>query len=161
MAGYKGWYIGRIDIASVASVKGGTGTAVTDTVFQWTDDKNKPTVATANITGLVSISGGPYPTHDAAYAAANKDPNTTTGTGGKHPPVTDSTVNSSNGHLPNPLSPLETFLGDITSLNLWLRVAKVLIGGVILTVGLIELTGQSKNVKGIADKAVKAAPLLL
>lgn len=59
------------------------------------------------------------------------------------------------------VSSLQGFLGNITSANLWIRVAKVVLGGVILTVGIIELSGQSKNVKGIAGKAVKAAPLLL
>lgn len=157
-----GWYIGRIDIASVASVKGGTGVSVTDTVFQWTDNTVKPTVTSANITGLVSIVGGPYPSQAAATAVANGDKNTTTGVPGtgKKPGVSTSTVNSSNGHLPNPLSALESLLGDLTSANLWIRVAKVIAGGVILTVGLIKLTGADKTAGGIAAKAVKVAPLL-
>lgn len=163
MTDYSGWYIGRINVASVASVKGGTQVSVQDTVFQWTDKTRKPTVATADITGLVSIAGGPYPTHDKAVTAASHDKNTTTGVPGTGTkvPVTDSTVGSSNGHLPSPFGFLESFIGDLTSANLWIRIGKVIIGGVILTVGLIELTGQSNTVKGIAGKAVKTAPFLL
>ena len=61
----------------------------------------------------------------------------------------------------NPLGDIASAFGMLTSANLWLRVAKVLIGGVILTVGLIELTGHADDVKGVASKAVKTAPLLL
>jgi hypothetical protein len=49
-----------------------------------------------------------------------------------------------------------TFLGDLTSASLWVRIAKVLIGGAMLLVGIAKLTGAG----GIAAKAVKVAPLL-
>lgn len=49
-----------------------------------------------------------------------------------------------------------TFLGDLTSASLWIRVAKVLVGGAMLLVGIAKLTGAG----GIAAKAVKVAPLL-
>jgi hypothetical protein len=51
---------------------------------------------------------------------------------------------------------LTSFLGDLTSAATWLRIAKVLIGGAMLLVGVAKLTGAS----GVAAKAVKLAPLL-
>lgn len=52
------------------------------------------------------------------------------------------------------------FLHGLTSANLWIRVAKVIAGGVILTVGLVKLTGLESRAPAIIGKAVKAAPLL-
>jgi len=156
MAGDAGWYIGRIDVSSVASVKGGTQTAVTDTVFQWTNAKARPTVATANITGLVAIVGGPYPTQAAATAAAQKDKNTTTGGGGTHPGVSVSTVNSSNGHLPSALSGLAAigdFFARLGDPNTWIRVAKVIAGGTLLIVGLAHMSGADNAIATVARKA--------
>ena len=49
-----------------------------------------------------------------------------------------------------------TFLGDLSSASTWIRVAKVLVGGAMLLVGIAKLTGAP----GIAAKAVKIAPLL-
>jgi hypothetical protein len=59
-----------------------------------------------------------------------------------------------------PITGLLGFLGDITSANLWIRVAKVAVGGTILIVGLLKLTGADKTAGSIASKAVKVAPLL-
>jgi len=58
------------------------------------------------------------------------------------------------------ISSVEDFLQGLTSANLWIRVAKVTVGGVILIVGLVKLTGVDKAAGGIAAKAVKVAPLL-
>jgi len=55
---------------------------------------------------------------------------------------------------------VENFLQGLTSRNLWIRVAKITIGGAILIVGLAKLTGADKAVGGLASKAVKVAPLL-
>jgi hypothetical protein len=52
------------------------------------------------------------------------------------------------------------FLGALSSANLWIRVAKVAIGGTILLIGLAKLTGMDKNATGLAAKAIKAAPLI-
>lgn len=49
-----------------------------------------------------------------------------------------------------------SFLGDLTSANLWVRVAKVIIGGVLIIVGAANLVGADK----VVHKAAKAAPLL-
>jgi hypothetical protein len=55
---------------------------------------------------------------------------------------------------------LAGFLSDLTSANLWIRVAKIGLGGAILLVGLAKLTGADQKLGGITAKAVKAAPLL-
>lgn len=52
---------------------------------------------------------------------------------------------------------LESALGNAT---LWIRVAKVAVGGAILLVGLAKLTGADKAIGGVASKAVKVAPFL-
>ena len=52
------------------------------------------------------------------------------------------------------------FLTRLTDASLWIRVAKVTVGGVILVVGLIKLTGADQKIGGVAEKAVKAAPFL-
>ncbi len=155
MTNYSGWYIGRIDIASVASAKAGGSTTVTDTVFHWTNANVAPMVSTANITGLVAIVGGPYATQAAATGTASADPSKAPGTG-----VSTSTVNSSNGttpNLPNPFASITTALGDIahifgnlTSKNLWIRVVKIGVGGTLLLVGLAHLTGANNAVYNAA-----------
>jgi hypothetical protein len=55
---------------------------------------------------------------------------------------------------------LQNFIGDLTSANFWVRVAKVIAGGAILIVGLVKLTGIDQKAGGIAASAVKAAPFL-
>ena len=52
------------------------------------------------------------------------------------------------------------FLQGLTSANLWIRVAKVTVGGVILIVGISKLTGLDEKAGSIASKAVKIAPFL-
>jgi hypothetical protein len=58
--------------------------------------------------------------------------------------------------LPSWTNGLTSLLGDLTSASLWIRIAKVIIGGAMLLVGIAKLTGAS----GVAAKAVKVAPLL-
>ena len=55
---------------------------------------------------------------------------------------------------------LTGLLGDLTSASLWVRVAKVVVGGTLLIVGVAKLTGADKAVGGALGTAVKAAPLL-
>ena len=164
MASTAGWYIARLEIASTESAKAGGSTSVTDTVFQWKNATTAPTVQTADITGVTAIVGGPYPTEAAAKAAAAGDKSTTTpvaGTGAK-PGVSTSTPGSSNGTLtiPNPLGSVVDFLQGLTSANLWIRVAKVVVGGVILIVGIARLTHLDEKATGIAKQAIKVAPFL-
>lgn len=60
----------------------------------------------------------------------------------------------------NPLAAIGAFFGGLTQANLWIRVAKVIAGGLILTVGLVKLTGFDAKAPGIVRSAVKVAPLL-
>jgi hypothetical protein len=55
---------------------------------------------------------------------------------------------------------LENFLAGFTGASLWIRIAKVTVGGIILIVGLVKLTGLESKAPGIVKTAVKAAPLL-
>jgi hypothetical protein len=98
---------------------------------------------------IVNVEG-PYATQTAAQAV-----------------VTQATqqVNKeqSAGSIPNPLSGLAAigaFFAALAEGNLWIRVAKVVAGGVILIVGLAKLTGLDAKAGGIVQTAVKAAPLL-
>jgi hypothetical protein len=56
---------------------------------------------------------------------------------------------------------LENFLAAISSQNLWIRVAKVAIGGTLLIVGVAKMTGADVKIGGVVRKATKLAPLLL
>jgi len=62
--------------------------------------------------------------------------------------------------VPSWSSGLASFLADLTTANLWIRIAKVAIGGTIVIVGLAKLTGADQKAGSIAAKAVKVAPLL-
>jgi len=52
------------------------------------------------------------------------------------------------------------FFRDLGSANTWIRLGKVILGAVLITVGVVKLTGADKTIGGIAAKAVKAAPFL-
>jgi hypothetical protein len=118
---------------AIGEVKGdlSTGSATTFTVTQLTTAVQVQNAESANITI--------YPTKALAQAQAN-------------------TVNAANG--PKTGASWETelgqFLSAISSENTWVRVAKVLIGGAMLLVGIAKLTGAG----GVAAKAVRIAPLL-
>lgn len=110
---------------------------------------------------------GPFPTEAAAKAA--------------HPPaglsavltaaqlgasVAAGSVIASGPTLPGPtvsnpldwLSNIGQFFTALTQPNLWLRVAKVVLGGVLVIGGLIKLTGTDKKVYGIAGMAAGKLP---
>lgn len=60
---------------------------------------------------------------------------------------------------PTGLAAIGNFFGDLSQANTWIRVAKVLIGGTLLIVGLAKLTGVDKQV-AVLGKAVAKTPLL-
>ena len=144
VSGTVGWYTGLIDIGSVGDMKAGTSMTQQATVFQWKNAKAKPTVKTANITGLASITGGPYATQAVAKAAANGTGSTGLPGEGKPAAPSTSTVNSADGHLPSvpdPLTALMDFLSGLESANLWIRVAKVAVGGTLILIAVSKITG--------------------
>lgn len=51
-------------------------------------------------------------------------------------------------------------LSGISGTNLAIRIAKVVIGGILLIVGLVEFTGLTSKAPAIVKTAVKAAPFL-
>ena len=98
---------------------------------------------TPNLHGISwQIRGGPYVTQDQAVKAI---------------PGIQKTTPAPSALQQTPVASVTDFLSGFTSKNLWVRVAKVAVGGIILIVGLAKLTGAEK---GIAGAAVKAAPLL-
>lgn len=60
----------------------------------------------------------------------------------------------------NAITSVEGFLSALGNLNLWIRVVKIVAGGVILAIGLAKLTGADQHVTGVTKKAIAAAPLL-
>lgn len=58
------------------------------------------------------------------------------------------------------LNAIQGLITGLTSANLWIRVAKMIIGGAMLLVGLAKLTGLDQKATGIAKTAVKAVPFL-
>jgi hypothetical protein len=63
--------------------------------------------------------------------------------------------------IANPLDWLANigqFFSALSQPNLWLRVSKVLLGGVLVVAGLIKLTGTDKKVYGLAGMAASKLP---
>ena len=58
------------------------------------------------------------------------------------------------------VSSMEGFFSSLGDVNLWIRVAKVAVGSIILIVGLVKLTGADQRAPGIVKKAVTVAPFL-
>jgi hypothetical protein len=113
---------------------------------------------TANYTGEVSVDGksgylraGPFPSLAAAQAylkvGAQNTPSPIPGLditpGGQ---ITAS----------NPLEflqPIGQFFHDLANANTWIRVAKVIAGGMLLIIGLAHITGASNAIASTARKA--------
>jgi hypothetical protein len=55
--------------------------------------------------------------------------------------------------LPSWTNGLTNLLGDLTSKNTWLRVAKVVVGSIMIIVGLVKLTGADKAAAAVAKAA--------
>lgn len=56
------------------------------------------------------------------------------------------------------LANIGQFFSALTQPNLWLRVSKVVLGGVMVVAGLIKLTGTDKKVYGLAGAAASKLP---
>lgn len=70
--------------------------------------------------------------------------------------VVGSAANTAVGAIKNPqgfLGNIANFFGDLSQASTWIRIAKVVIGAVLVFVGTAHLTGADKA-------ALKAAPLL-
>jgi len=104
-----------------------------------------------NTSAKVTVSGksgylraGPFTTLAAANAylkvGAKTTPSPIPGVG-----ITPSGGVTSNA-IPG-LSQIGDFFGALTSSNTWIRVAKVLVGGILLIMGLVHMTGTESAVK--------------
>lgn len=58
------------------------------------------------------------------------------------------------------ISSLDGFLSTLGEPDTWIRVAKVLLGGTLLVLGLAKITGLEKDAGSLIGKAAKAAPFL-
>jgi len=91
---------------------------------------------------------GPFATQAEAHTAANpqqQSPN----------PLNDAANAAQNSTLAsNPLGTLAGFLGvgSISGTNLVIRAVKIIIGGVLLIIGLVHITGADNAVASIARK---------
>ena len=89
---------------------------------------------------------GPYPTQKAANAAlpaiakANPAP-------GELSQLYDAATSQPQSN--NSAAGLATLIGELTSSGTWIRVAKVIIGGVLVIVGLAKLTGAGKVIEDV------------
>jgi hypothetical protein len=86
---------------------------------------------------------GPFATQAQAKAAANPQQ--------QSPNPANDAVNAAQ----NATGSLGSLISALTSSNTWIRVVKVIIGGVLLIVGLVHITGVS----GTAADAARKVPL--
>lgn len=56
------------------------------------------------------------------------------------------------------LSNIGQFFSALTQANTWIRITKVLVGGVLVVAGLIKLTGTDRKVYGLAGMAASKLP---
>jgi hypothetical protein len=102
---------------------------------------------------------GPFTTKAAANAAipAIQKANPSPGVLGQ---VQKDNRNNPVGAAIKGITSLSDFLNVLGQPNTWLRIVKIIAGGIIMTVGIMKLTGADKAAGGFAAKAVKVAPLL-
>jgi hypothetical protein len=87
---------------------------------------------------------GPYATQADAETAAGQATAKATST-------EIGTPNGINLSVPG-LSQVGSFFGALGDANTWIRVAKVVVGGLLLIVGLVHITGADNAVASIARK---------
>jgi hypothetical protein len=111
--------------------------------------------------GLVGLHELPIPDSDTAaqaiayvkaHYAGDTAPTTNPATANAN---ADATVE---GAIPG-LKQIGGFLGDLSSRNLWLRVAKIIVGLGLILAGVIHLSGAGKDVAVAAGAAAKGAVL--
>jgi len=71
----------------------------------------------------------------------------------------NTTQQGSSGNPLSGLAAIGAFFAGLSEKNTWVRVAKVVVGGAMVLIGLAKLTGLDDKVAGLG-KAVAAAPLL-
>jgi hypothetical protein len=142
-----------------------SGNASDDAKFAAAASKDKgstnPTTISVENVQWFNIQG-PFTTQAAANAAISAIQKANPAPGVLGQVAKD---NSSNplGAAANAASDISSSVGFLSTLgeaNTWIRIAKVVAGGMILIVGLLKLTGADKAIGGAAAKAVKVAPLL-
>lgn len=131
-----------------------SGNAGDDAQFAKAAAKNKgsanPVTISVEHVDWYNING-PYPTQKAADAAipaiqkAHPAP-------GELSQIVDSATGQPQST--NSAAGLTTFLADLTSQGTWIRVAKVVVGSVLIIVGLLKITGADRAVTTAAKGAL-------
>ena len=137
-----------------------SGNATDDALFTAAAKKNavsgaKPVTISVENINWYNITG-PYPTQARANTAipAIQKANPAPG-------VVQSAANALGvGGVLSWEQSIQNFIGDLTSQNLWIRVAKIVFGGGMLLLGIAKLTGADQKIGGVVHKATKLAPLL-
>lgn len=125
-------------------------------VYQVIQNAAKPDarlVETAN--GTTVTVTGPFATQAAAKASLPAGAKMSAG--GPNGPNGSSPSPSVN--VPGAISSVEQFLSILTERNLWVRVAKVAVGGALLIIGLAKMTGADRKIEMLGNIAAKA-PLI-
>lgn len=142
-----------------------SGNASDDAKFAAAAAKNKgstnPTTISVENVNWFNIQG-PFTTQSAANAAipAIQQANPAPGVVGQVAKDNASNPLGAAANAATDISSTTGFLSTLGEPNLWIRIVKVVAGGLILIVGLLKLTGSDKAIGGVAAKAVRVAPLL-
>ena len=126
-----------------------SGNAADDRQFAAAAAKDKADPAAPVTISVENVSwfniNGPYPTKAKAYAAlpaiakANPAP-------GELSQLYDAATSKPQS---NNVAGLANLIGELTSSGTWIRVAKVVIGGVLVIVGLARITGAGKVIEDV------------
>jgi hypothetical protein len=165
------WWVG-LNVGSDQSTVFGTGSILSPNGYESlpsgnaADDKQFAAAAAKNKGAAkpVTISvehvdwfniNGPYPTQAKANAAIPAIQKAHPAPGEVQQVTGGGQQNAANGAGIS-LANVETFFADLASQGTWIRVAKVVVGSVMIIVGLLKITGADKAV----TTAAKGAALL-
>lgn len=88
---------------------------------------------------------GPFATQAEAHTAANPQQQSLN-------PANDAINAAENSNALAIPASIGTFFSDLTSPNLWIRIAKVIIGGALVLIGLAHMTGAENAAANVARK---------
>ena len=112
------------------------------------------TAVQAEVQGAkITTVNGPYATQALAAAQQSKD-TAAQAAGTEAPTGGTGTSNNpkSNLDISDPLAAIAGFFSALGNANTWIRVAKVVVGGVLLIVGLVHITGVDNAAASVARK---------
>lgn len=142
-------------VALVTSPKTGTGN-VTAIVEQFASAAAFQKATGSSPAGLVpGETAAGYPTRAAAQKAADAYNKSGAGKAATGAAPYNDYVGAGTPGPSNPLKGIDAigaFFNKLGDRNLWIRVGKVVIGGLLLVIGLVHITGAGGAVAGLARK---------